>query len=112
MNGILGMTSIIVLTCLSDQKCAVPGEIRVYLSYILFIYTCFGFFWSGFLCSNIFQAACHSYQNWFRLKARSCNHSDSPCYSFPVSPEFMSLCHGPVGSFVFKQIEFGYAESK
>lgn len=26
MNGILGMTSIIVLTCLSDQKYAVPEK--------------------------------------------------------------------------------------
>lgn len=54
------MTSIIVLACLSDQKYAGPGEIKVYLSYILFIYTCLLFFWSGFLCSNISQATCHS----------------------------------------------------
>lgn len=84
-----------------------------FISPIFFSFThALVFFGLDFFVAIFFQAACHSYQNWFRLKARSCNHSDSPCYSFPVSPEFMLLCHGPVGSFVFKQIEFGYAESK
>lgn len=59
------MTSIIVLACLSDQKYAGPGEIKVYLSYILFIYTCLFFLGLDFFAAIFLRPLVILYKNQF-----------------------------------------------